>query len=55
MEGSKIFILPFQTEYGGQSFDHLLNNVKPKMLIKGFSEDDIDTIMVKNPMRWLQF
>lgn len=45
----------FKTEFGGHGFGHLLNNVKPKMLLKGFTEDQINTIMVKNPANWLQF
>lgn len=41
-------------KFGGQGFCHILNNVKPKMLIKGFTEEQIDTIMIKNPATWLQ-
>lgn len=41
--------------FGGHGFSHLINNVKPKMLVKGFTEDDVDTIMVKNPAKWLAF
>lgn len=42
-------------EFGGHGFAHLINNVKPKMLLKGFTEDDVETIMVKNPRKWLMF
>lgn len=48
-------ILCSQTDFGGHGFAHLLNNVKPKMLLKGFSEEDVETMMVKNPVEWLQF
>ena len=48
-------ISSFQTEFGGHGFAHLLNNVKPKMLLKGFTSDQINTIMVQNPAEWLQF
>jgi len=43
------------TEFGGHGFAHLINNVKPKMLLKGFDEHQVDQIMVKNPANWLQF
>lgn len=42
-------------EFGGHGFAHLINNVKPKMLLKGFSEAEVETIMVKNPQNWLMF
>lgn len=42
-------------EFGGHGFAHLINNVKPKMLLKGFTETDVEIIMQKNPQNWLQF
>ncbi|XP_051171856.1 phosphotriesterase-related protein [Leptopilina boulardi] len=39
--------------YGGHGFSHIMNNVFPKMLIKGFTQDEIDTITIVNPKTWL--
>ncbi|XP_046433896.1 phosphotriesterase-related protein isoform X1 [Neodiprion virginianus] len=39
--------------FGGHGFSHIYNNVLPKMLIKGFSQEDIDLITMKNPTTWL--
>ena len=46
--------MTFQTAFGGHGFAHILNNVKPKMLIKGFTEEQVHQIMVKNPAKWLE-
>ncbi|CRK87335.1 CLUMA_CG001137, isoform A [Clunio marinus] len=43
------------TAFGGHGFAHLLNNVKPKMLLKGFNDDALETIFIKNPANWLEF
>ncbi|KAL7027804.1 hypothetical protein ACKWTF_005595 [Chironomus riparius] len=42
------------TAFGGHGFAHVLNNVKPKMLIKGFTEEQVHQVMVKNPANWLE-
>ncbi|XP_020712063.2 phosphotriesterase-related protein [Athalia rosae] len=39
--------------FGGHGFSHIYNNILPKMLTKGFSQDDIDAMTVKNPTTWL--
>ncbi|XP_014206776.1 phosphotriesterase-related protein [Copidosoma floridanum] len=39
--------------FGGHGYAHILNNVVPKMLIKGFTEQDIDAITITNPKNWL--
>jgi phosphotriesterase-related protein len=41
------------TKYGGEGYEHLLKNVAPMMLRRGFSEGDIDTILRVNPQRAL--
>ncbi|KAG5684563.1 hypothetical protein PVAND_013788 [Polypedilum vanderplanki] len=42
-------------EFGGHGFSHIINNIIPKMLTRGFTQEDIDTITIKNPSEWLQF
>lgn len=42
-------------KYGGKGYDHLLTNIGPRMQQRGFSQDDIDLIFVKNPARALTF
>ncbi|XP_071960109.1 N-acetyltaurine hydrolase-like [Antedon mediterranea] len=40
-------------KYGGHGYSHILENVVPKMLVKGISQEDIDKILIHNPRRWL--
>ena len=41
--------------YGGYGCHHILRNVVPQMLARGISSDEIDTILIDNPKRLLQF
>ncbi len=41
------------TAYGGFGYSHILNNIVPIMLKKGIKREDIDNIMIKNPMSLL--
>jgi phosphotriesterase-related protein len=43
------------TKFGGHGYAHIFDNVVPMMRKRGFSEDEIDTILVKNPRRLLTF
>jgi phosphotriesterase-related protein len=43
------------TRYGGEGYGHILENVVPIMRRKGMTQDDIDTILVRNPARILAF
>jgi len=42
-------------KYGGFGYDHILRNVVPVMLAKGFAEAQIRTILIENPKRVLAF
>ncbi len=42
-----------QTEFGGHGYGHLFRNVIPLMRRKGFSQQDIDAILLHNPARLL--
>lgn len=42
-------------QYGGHGYAHILSNVVPFMRRRGFSETEIDTILVRNPARLLAF
>lgn len=42
-------------EYGGHGFAHIQEKVLPWMAKRGYSADDIDAIMVRNPRRLLTF
>jgi len=44
-----------QIEFGGHGFSHIINNIVPKMKTRGFTQDEIDTILIKNPTNWLKF
>ncbi|XP_066584038.1 phosphotriesterase-related protein [Prorops nasuta] len=39
--------------FGGHGYSHIINNVVPKMRIKGFTEEEIDCVLVQNPKNWL--
>ena len=41
--------------FGGHGYGHILRNVVPLMRNKGFTEDEIDTILVHTPRRLLTF
>lgn len=41
------------SSYGGHGFSHILNNVVPKMIIKGVDTSIIDKILINNPAAWL--
>jgi phosphotriesterase-related protein len=48
-------LLIFQTKFGGHGYSHILNNVLPKMRIKGISQANIDKITIENPKTWLAY
>lgn len=39
--------------YGGWGYDHLLVNVVPMMLDEGITQEQIKTMLIKNPANWL--
>lgn len=43
------------TRFGGHGYGHIFENVLPMMRARGFSEAEIDAIMVGNPRRLLTF
>lgn len=43
------------SRYGGEGYDHILENVLPLMRRKGMSADEIDAILVRNPARVMAF
>jgi len=43
------------TRYGGHGYQHIFRNVIPMMARRGYSEAEIETIMVKTPRRLLTF
>ncbi|MBM3948081.1 MAG: hypothetical protein FJ312_02345 [SAR202 cluster bacterium] len=43
------------TRYGGKGFAHILENIVPRMRKRGFTQEQIDTILVKNPARVFAF
>jgi phosphotriesterase-related protein len=42
-------------KYGGHGFAHIVENIVPRMRVRGFSEDEIQAIIVHNPARMLTF
>ncbi|XP_066441656.1 phosphotriesterase-related protein [Eleutherodactylus coqui] len=42
-------------KYGGHGYSHILNNIVPKMLLRGISQQSIEKILLENPKRWLTF
>ena len=42
-------------KYGGHGWAHILQNIVPRMAEKGFSQDDVENILVRNPARLLTF
>ena len=40
-------------KYGGWGYAHILNHVVPLLKNAGWTHDDVDTMLVKNPARLL--
>lgn len=43
------------TKYGGYGYGHIINNIIPRMQLKGITEDQIDQLLIGNPTRLLTF
>ena len=43
------------TRYGGKGYAHILESIVPRMRKRGFSQQNIDNILVENPKRILTF
>jgi phosphotriesterase-related protein len=41
--------------YGGHGYGHILRNVLPMMQRKGFTDEEVDVLLVRNPRRVLTF
>jgi phosphotriesterase-related protein len=41
--------------YGGPGYSDLINRFLPMLRDRGVSDDDIETLMIKNPSRALRF
>ena len=41
--------------YGGHGYGHILENILPRMAKRGFSAEEIEAIVVRNPARVLAF
>uniref|UniRef100_A0A8D0CDS2 N-acetyltaurine hydrolase n=1 Tax=Salvator merianae TaxID=96440 RepID=A0A8D0CDS2_SALMN len=42
-------------KYGGHGYSHILENIVPKMRVRGISQDKIDKLLKANPRQWLTF
>ena len=51
--GQDIFGKHRLVKYGGLGYAHVLENIIPRMRAKGFSDDEVDSIIVGNPARVL--
>ncbi|XP_055698422.1 phosphotriesterase-related protein [Phlebotomus papatasi] len=40
--------------FGGHGYSHILNNILPRLNVKGLSLEQIDRITIENPSLWLQ-
>lgn len=40
-------------QFGGHGFSHILLNTIPKMQMRGFTQENIDDILMNNPRTWL--
>ncbi|WP_119419115.1 phosphotriesterase family protein [Desertibaculum subflavum] len=43
------------TRFGGHGYGHIFRNVVPMMRRRGFTDDEVDAILVRNPRRLLTF
>ena len=42
-------------KYGGHGYAHIIENIAPRMRGRGFSQEDVDAILVENPANVLTF
>ena len=45
----------WSSSYGGQGYAHILESIVPRMRKRGFSNENIDNILIENPKRILTF
>jgi phosphotriesterase-related protein len=43
------------TAYGGKGYAHILESIVPRMRNRGFTQDQLDNILIHNPARALTF
>ena len=43
------------TSHGGKGYAHILESIVPRMRKRGFSNENIDNILIENPKRILTF
>ena len=43
------------TAYGGKGYAHILENILPRMLKRGFTKGQVDAILITNPAQALSF
>lgn len=41
--------------FGGHGYAHILNNVLPRFITYGLTEEQVDQITITNPADWLSF
>lgn len=41
--------------FGGHGFTHIFDNIVPKMLDRGLTQEDVDKMLIHNPKAWLAF
>ncbi|CAD6242147.1 GSCOCG00009422001-RA-CDS [Cotesia congregata] len=42
-------------QFGGHGYSHIYTNILPRMPARGFTAQEIDTITIDNPRRWLAY
>ncbi|XP_020289158.1 phosphotriesterase-related protein [Pseudomyrmex gracilis] len=40
-------------QFGGHGYSHIINNVVPVMIIRGFTTEETELLTIENPKRWL--
>ena len=45
----------FVVKYGGHGYGHVLENIVPRMWERGWSEQDVHSVLIANPARILTF
>jgi len=43
------------SRYGGKGYAHILENIAPRLRGRGFTQEQIDAILIDNPARALAF
>lgn len=50
-----LFLSIQKVGFGGHGYAHIINNVLPRLITYGLTDEQVDQISIRNPADWLSF